>query len=296
MLTNERKALFVSVEKMTKGVLAPALAFVLTLVLALALAACDRDGNGTPADAETSAQLQDGGAGGTGGGTGSETGMELTDFTGKFLDALGTTSGRFEPALNQSDILLDRQLELASATMPVALIATYDLYDNALTEGMMTDGGGYREVSGDIITFGEDYVREENGFGTEQLAGDRMVVVGKVDLAADSFSYESYTERGGQLVSRTVTEGVILPDGSVILQSLEVGSAAVGMEPEGKAIFIVATAENLTVLRGRFAYEAGFDYNSIIGKGTLSAKDMAAGYELVWDISSDLEKARSTEY
>jgi len=186
---------------------------------------------------------------------------------------------------------------MVGAEMVIGMIATYDLYDNPLVGGIAGDAGGYREKSGNVITFGEDYVRPaEMVWSPSQQAGDREVVSGRVDLAAKTFVYETYTERDGVIITRSVTEGVLLSDSSAIMQWLNAAPPSTGMEPEGKALFFCSDAQNVKVLRGSFPHDTNFDYGSILGRGALSAEDMAAGYTLVWDIVSDLQTASSTKY
>ena len=275
---------------------------LLAFVMLLTLVACGGrktevswPGSGTSND---SGSLKPNASGNSGGNNNnSSSGTELTDFTSEFTDALGTVSGRFEESLNSSDISPGRQLELINVTMIIGMIATYDLYGNALMEGMAKAVGGYCEKNGKVITFGEDYKREEdNVLSPSQATGDREVVIGKVDLASNTLTWESYTERDGEIISRTVLEGVLLKDNSVMLQYFSVGAPSTGTDAEGKAIFISTDAKNLEVLRATFALGASFKYNSIVGKNAMTAEDMASGYTLVWNIVSDTESASSMKY
>jgi len=281
------------------------LALITVCILLVSLAACGgkkTDASWPGADTsngkQNTADDNSGGNGNSGAGKRDEdTGMALTDFSSEFIDAVGSVSGRFEAVLNASEINPMRQLELNAVTMIIALVATYDLYDNALTAGLVRDNGGYREKNGNIITFGEDYKRTEaNVYSKNQAAGDHEVIEGKVDLSTNTVTWESYTERDGVKISRTVLEGVLNKDGSVMMQFLAVDIPQNGIDPEGKAIFITADANNLKVIRGTFTHDTGFTFTSIVGKNAMTAEDMAAGYTLVWNIVSDLEKAESTKY
>ncbi len=280
----------------------------LVLVMGLSLTACGSDsegdnsasfpgGNTTSSSRSESASVtaSSQAAASQAGGTDAESGMELTDYTNALIDAIGTTSGRFASALNSSDASATRLMDLNNATMAIAMAAPYDLVGGSLSAD--ANRNAYREKNGDVITFGEDYEREqEGGYGADQLVGDREITSGTVDLAAGTIFYEHTTERDGAVIRRNITEGVLLPDSGAMLQWLDVGVTASGMDPEGKAIFIAASAETLTVLRGTFDYDTAFSYTTILGKGAMTAEEMATGYDLIWNITSDLQTATSERY
>ena len=65
------------------------------------------------------------------------------------------------------------------------------------------------------LTFGYDDVLEQDGFGFSSKAGDRKVENGTCDLEKVYFFEESYTEREGEIFTRSVSEFRQEKDGSM---------------------------------------------------------------------------------
>ena len=227
----------------------------------------------------------------------SDSDLDLTEFTDTFIDALGIVSGRFDPVMNDSDISPFRLLELSSASLVIGRIAPFGLYENPLMESMKDSVGGYIERNGSVVTFGTDYLlKAENVYTNAQAVDDREVISGQVDFATNTFTWEEYTQRDGEMIRRTVAEGVLLSDKSVVMQYLCVSFSTSEEETDGIALFFTSDPDNLKIIRGSFPHDVDFKYTSIVGKGNTTAEDMASGYDLMWNIISDLDKASSESY
>ena len=227
----------------------------------------------------------------------SDSDLDLTEFTDTFMDALGIVSGRFDPVMNDSDISPFRSLELSPASLIIGRIAPFGLYENPLMESMKDSVGGYIERNGSVVTFGTDYLlKAENVYTNAQAVDDREVISGKVDFASNTFTWEEYTQRDGEMIRRTVAEGVLLSDKSVVLQYLCVSFSTSEEETDGIALFFTSDPDNLKIIRGSFPHDVDFKYTSIVGKSSITAEDMASGYDLMWNIISDLDKASSESY
>ena len=205
-------------------------------------------------------------------------GKRLSALVNDTISALGYAA-RFKPAFDQSNIDAGWRYEMTTAMFDLSTAASY---------GSGSETGSYYEVNGSVITFGYDYVRKENGL--DKLAGDREVAAGKADISNNTVVCEIYTERSGKIISRKIIESVLFSDGSAVMQMLS-ASDAEGSAAEGIAVFISSEPEKFTALGGRFVKKTDFSFTSLIGRGSVTAEEMAAGFKLIWKITSDLKNA-----
>jgi hypothetical protein len=97
----------------------------------------------------------------------------------------------------------------------------YDLLNlenkNGRFEGELMFAGyqGFVEKDGSMVTFGYDDVLEQDGFGISSKSGDRKVENGICDLEKVYFYEESYTEREGKIITRSISEFRQEKDGSM---------------------------------------------------------------------------------
>ncbi len=164
--------------------------------------------------------------------------------------------------------------------IPSLHIVSIGLYDSLFVFG--TDEGEYREVNGDLIEFGKEYTRDEDGFSPNDKKGDVVVEKGILDNSAKTLFFESYTERDGEKISRAVSEVVSLSDGTFIVQTLRKNMLSDDrMEDKGDAYFMVFDSNKLEIIKASFAPDVNFTYESIIGNTKTTPEDMARGYTLL---------------
>lgn len=204
-------------------------------------------------------------------------GSELSGFYAYFNESLTA----FEASVNKWEtddfFLFDAVLDYLS---PSLHLVTMGLYDSLEFFGY--DEGEYKEVTGNIVKYGKEFIRSEDGFSPNDKEGDLVVEKGILDTSARTLSYESYTKRDGELVTRAVTEVVALSDGTFVVQTIS--KAALyddRLEDKGDAYFMVFDSNRLEVIKAKFSPDVNFNYNSIIGKGNMTVDDMAQGYVLI---------------
>lgn len=208
---------------------------------------------------------------------GNTPGSELTDFYTLYDNALDPFEGPINSWETDDFSMFDAAMDYYS---PSIHFVTISLYDLIYLFG--ADEGEYREVNGNLIEFGKEYIREEDGFSPNDKKGDLYVEKGVFDNSAKTLFFESYTERDGQKVSRTVSEVVALSDGTFIVQTLsKYMPYDERVKDKGNAHFMVFDSDKLEVIKTDFEPDVNFTYNSIIGKGKTTVEDLAQGYTLV---------------
>ena len=286
------------------------IAVLVILTLVFSLAACGKKNGGSPADnsKQTTKQADnkpddddnDGNydddkpsPGSSKGGIYDKPGEELVSFFDAYDDAIDP----FEKPMNEFET---DDFSLFDVTMdyitPLAYISTIGMYD--LLEVFGTDEGEYRKEAGGVITFGKEYIRDENGFSPNDLEGDKVVEKGSLDTKSNTLKLEQSVERDGEIMRRLVLETALLPNGTWVSQVFHVNFSMAdrGIEDAGKAHFITFNKDTLEMLVAKFDYDFEFTYNSIEGKSNVSVEDMAQGYELLRGLTVKNGKAEAKNY
>lgn len=219
-------------------------------------------------------------------------GNELSEFFTMYSNALDIFEGPISDWEPSDFFLLDAALDYMVPSMKVVDMS---FYDSLFIFGK--DEGEYKEVSGNIVKFGKDYIRAEDGYTSNEKQGDHVVVKAELDTSANTLVYETYIERDGELVAREVTEIVKLSDGTYMSQAL---SKTIPMderlEDKGNAYFLVFNSKKLEVIKAKFEPNVNFSYSSIIGKSKLSVDEMAQGYTLIRKMTVDNGKVDLVTY
>ncbi len=286
------------------------IAVLVILTLVLSLAACGKKNGGSPADnsKQTTKQADnkpddddnDGNddddkpsPGSSKGGIYDKPGEELVSF----FDAYDEAIDPFEKPMNEFETddfsLFDVSMDYLT---PQAYMSTIGMYD--LLEVFGTDEGEYRKESGGVITFGEEFIRDKNGFSPNDLEGDKVVEKGSLDTKSNTLKLEQYVERDGELMRRMVLETVLLSNGTWVSQVFHVNFSMAdrGIEDAGKAYFMAFDKDTLEMLTAKFDYDFEFTYTSIEGKSNVDVEDMAKGYELLRGLTIKNGKAEAKKY
>ncbi|TAH66550.1 MAG: hypothetical protein EWM47_10010 [Anaerolineaceae bacterium] len=206
-----------------------------------------------------------------------EPGSELSDFYTIYENAISTFEGPINDWETDDFFMFDAAMDYLTPSLHFLTMSLYDLL-----EIFGNDEGEYKEVKGNIIEFGKEYTREEDGFSPADKKGDVYVEKGVLDNSAKTLLFESYSERDGGKLSRAVTEVEFLSDGTFIVQTLRKNALFDDrLEDKGDAYFMVFDSNRLEIIRAKFSPDVNFSYNSIIGKGKITPQDMAQGYTLV---------------
>lgn len=204
-------------------------------------------------------------------------GSELTDFYSFYDNAISQFSAVINNWETDDFFMMDAAMDYY---MPSIHFVSMTLYDALYIFG--TDRGEYKDVDGDIIRFGQEYTREEDGWTANDKKGDVMVEKGILDNSAKTLYFETYTERDGEKISRAVSEVVCLSDGTFIAQTFKKSLPFdERLEDKGDAYFLVFNSDRLEVIKAKFEPDVNFTYKSIIGNGKTSVEDMAQGYTLI---------------
>lgn len=255
------------------------LRFMLVCLLLLVVG-CGGNNDAPPESPETPPEST---PGGDTGGIYREAGKELGDF----YDAFNGGMGVFERAVNTFETddwdLSNVRGDFIAPTGAIVTLSQYDYLqsgDNAREEGKNGDFDAVREKNGDVITFSQSMTREEDGFEPNAKKGDVVSESGTLNTATDTMTMEAKTERGGTVVSRTVSEVVRLPDGTFIAQIIDKPQAPADtrVEDRGVARFVRFTATELEIITAYFPPEVNFTYNTIVGKSDAAPESMAEGY------------------
>lgn len=203
-------------------------------------------------------------------------GMELSGFYAFYDNAIS----RFEGPINKWEtddfFMFDAAMDYF---FPSIHFVSMGLYDTL--EFFGTDNGEYKEVDGNIVKFGKEYTRDEDGFSPNDKKGDIVGEIGILDSSAKTLSFETYIKRDGELISRVISEVVALSDGKFIVQSLSKTPLNDDRyEDTGNAYFMVFDSDRLEIIKAKFSPDVNFTYNSIIGKGNTTVEDMSQDYTL----------------
>jgi hypothetical protein len=229
---------------------------------------------------------------GSSGGIYRNSGEELSDF----YDAFDNAMDKYEKAINSYETddfeLFDVSFDFL---VPSACILNIGSYDHLDIFG--TDEGEYREASGGVIKFGEEFTREEDGFNPNDKKGDIVREEGKLDTSTNTLTLEKTVERSGELISREVTEMIMLSDGTFISQILSKKPPRdERVEDKGNAYFVRCGRDKLEIIKADFEPDVDFTYESIVGKGDISPEDMSQGYVKVRKLTIQDDEAIAEKY
>jgi hypothetical protein len=212
-----------------------------------------------------------------------EGGVELTDYTNALSNAEKPFADLFEKSLTDPDMdTLSAQMTLAMPELALALLGEYDVLsigDMPKKEGKLMLSGYHavREKKGKVIKFTADMeYTEDTGMNKK---GDKITEKGSLDMSTSSLTYERKVENGGNLLSRTIIETVILKDGTCIMQYISTGSG-LSENATGEAVFKRYNSSGYTALVASMDANTGFKYDSVIGKGDIQPDAMAANYTI----------------
>lgn len=204
-------------------------------------------------------------------------GEELSDFYSLYDDVLSQHEAAVNTWETDDFSMFDASMDYFSTSLHIVGMSLYDVL-----EVFGTDEGEYRNTNGNLIEYGKEYTRAEDGFSPSDKKGDIYVEKGILDTSANTLYFESYSERGGEKISRAISEVVALSDGTFIVQTIRKNALYDDrIEDKGDAYFMVFDSNRLEVIKGKFEPDVNFTYDSIIGKGNTTPKDMAQGYTLI---------------
>lgn len=229
-----------------------------------------------------------------------ELGEELEDFYYFVNDSMGV----FERAVNDfesTDFELNARGDFGALTGAIVSIVQYDYIqarDNAKEVGQVAKGDAVREEKGEVITFSRSKTAEEDGFGGNQKKGDIMTESGTLDMSANTLVFESKTEREGAVISRTVSEVVVLEDGSIIAQVLTKPKTPDDdrIKDRGHSWFLRLNNKELEIIKAYFEPDVNFTFSSIAGKSDAVPESMADGYTKFSQLIVKDDKAVMTKY
>ena len=235
------------------------------------------------------------------GGIYDEPGMEMSDFYDAFNDAMGN----FERAVNSYETddfdLIDVGGDFIAPTINIVNITQYDYLesgDNAKETGNNGDFDAVREKNGSIISFSESMTREENGFGRDDLKGDVIESHGTLNTETNTLIIEGTTTRDGQIISRSVSEVVMLPDGTFLAQCIDKPKKPTDdrIEDKGIARFVYCSKDKLEIIAAKIDPDVNFTYESIIGNPDATPETMSEGYNKLRQLVVENDTATAKKY
>ena len=204
-------------------------------------------------------------------------GEELTNFYSLYDDVISQHEAAVNAWETDDFFMFDASMDYFATSIHIVGMSLYDLL-----EIFGANEGEYKKSNGNLIEFGKEYTRAEDGFSPSDKKGDVYVEKGILDTSANTLYFESYSERAGVKISRAVSEIVALSDGTFIVQTLSKPMPYdERTEDKGNAYFMVFGADRLEVIKASFEPDANFTYDSIIGKGNTTPEDMAKSYTLI---------------
>jgi len=212
-------------------------------------------------------------------------GQELSEFVSKYTDEKSKLMDAVSAKIEESgDLTLTMSLlGFAMADLSIAFVPMFDVVDEAGFIPFLGLKNAYRKENGNLITFGADFVRDEENGNSQK--DDREFWEGKLDVKDESLQTIYYTERGGKKISQTVIEITKNKDASYTSEMM-----AYTLNDDGTSIingyFINFEGENLSLLQGNI--EGGkpdFSYESVFGKKNADIKSLAKDFTIETDIT-----------
>ena len=207
-----------------------------------------------------------------------------------YADAWNEVYNQNEAAINKYD---EPIMELVSPGLEFVSGVQYDLLNMENKDGrfegelMMAGFPGVLERKGSKMSFGYDYIRDEDGFGPTMKVGDRIVENGNCDLDKGTYVTETFTERNGQKIERSYSEFKRFKNGEMIC--LRTYSSSLNFRGEtdlsNTCTYIKAGKDKFDFVIGKATQGPAFEKLSFIDKSDLSkdeARQMmeAAGYQI----------------
>lgn len=214
-----------------------------------------------------------------------EAGEELSAFVNTYLEAKSKPMDLMTEALSDSDdfTLTMGILGVSMVDLYVAFVPMFDIVDDTGYVAMLNLKNAYRDKKGSVITFGADYVREEDSGNDKK--GDREYWEGELDEKDESLRVMYYTERNGKVVDKTVMEITKNKDGSYTSQTLVYQEGEDG-EAGTTANLIQFEGENMDVISGtRTEKSPDFDYDTVFKTRNADIRQLAKPFEITLDIS-----------
>lgn len=210
-------------------------------------------------------------------------GMELLDYYNAFNGGLEA----FSKAINSIDTsdfeLINVEMDYMMPAQFVVAMTMFDFLEDGDKEREEGKNGKYdavREKNGDIITFKQSMTREEDGYGETAKKGDIESLSGTLNTSTNTLYVEAKTERNGEVISRNVTEVVMIGDGAFIAQSFDKPQKPTDkrLEDKGSSYFVRFDKKELEAVAAKFPPDVNFTFNSIAGKNDITPEVMAEGH------------------
>lgn len=207
-----------------------------------------------------------------------------------YADAWNEVYNQNEAAINKHE---EPIMELVTPGLDFVTGVQYDLLNMENKDGrfegelMMAGYPAFVERSGSKISFGYDFIRDEDGFGPTNKAGDRVAEEGNCDFSKGTYITETFNERNGQKIERSYSEFKRLKNGEMIC--LRTTSSSLNLKGEAdlsnSCTYIKAGKDKFDFVIGKATQGPAFEKLSFIDKSDLSkdeARQMmeAAGYQI----------------
>jgi len=213
------------------------------------------------------------------------------------IKTISDYSAAWNEVYNQNEAAINKYdepiMELVSPGLEFVSGVQYDLLNMENKDGrfegelMMAGFPGVLERKGSKMSFGYDYIRDEDGFGPTMKVGDRIVEDGNCDLDKGTYVTETFTERNGQKIERSYSEFKRFKNGEMIC--LRTYSSSLNFSGEAAlsntCTYIKAGKDKFDFVIGKATQGPAFEKLTFIDKGDLSkheARQMmeTAGYRI----------------
>ena len=214
-----------------------------------------------------------------------EKGEELTAFINAYTEAKTIPMDLMTKKIEDSDDLnlIMSLLGLAMVDMYIAFVPMFDVIDETGTVLFLNLKNAYRDVKGDVVTFGADYVLEEDS--GNDLKGDRKYWEGELDQKDESLRVLLYTERGGKMIDKTVVEVTKNKDDSYTSQTIAY-KADDGDGGNTSAYFIQFEGEDMAVISGnKTGGNPDFDYTTVFRMRNADIRQLSQPFDINMDLS-----------
>ena len=233
-----------------------------------------------PEDEQESASSEDTSSGGE-----VKDGEELTAFINAYTEEKTIPMDLMSKKIEDSDDLnlIMSLLGLAMVDMYIAFVPMFDVIDETGTVLFLKLKNAYRDEKGDTVTFGADYVLEEDS--GNDMKGDRKYWEGELDQKDESLRVLLYTERGGKMIDKTVVEVTKNKDDSYTSQTI----AYKADDEDGgnaSAYFIQFEGEDMAVISGnKTGGNPDFDYTTVFRMRNADIRQLSQPFDINMDLS-----------
>ncbi len=215
-----------------------------------------------------------------------EKGSELSSFITQYSEAKSVMLDQMTNKIDESgDLSLTMSLfGFAMADLTIAFVPLFDVVDEMGVVPMLNLKNAYRKEKGDLITFGADFIEEEETQGNTQK-DDRVFWEGKLDVKDDSLQTIYYTERGGKKISYTLIEITKNKDKSFTSEMI---TYTLNEDTTEKVFgyFVNFDEKTMQVLSGDMENpKVDFNYVSVFNQKNVDLKSLTPGFKLTTDIT-----------